>query len=281
MFQKVVKSAQLISLPDVYLKLKELMDEPEYTMAEVALLVGRDPGMATRFLRVVNSPLNRRIRKIETVSQAVSLLGIRQVHDIVLSASVAEAFEGIQTEVMNMKKFWQRSFYCAVMTKQLALECDIIEDDRLFVTGLLHDIGHLFMYIAIPEESQHAILKAKKLERPLYQMERELIGFDYAKVGGYMMRQWDLPKSLQAITYFHPEPGKSNQFASETAMLHLASLLVQADLEAGVFGEGAFLVDTAAWQLTGLTEEHCLKARQTAAEEFNAVAESISGLDFN
>jgi HD-like signal output (HDOD) protein len=232
-------------------------------------------------LRVVNSPLNRRIRKIETVSQAVSLLGIRQVHDIVLSASVAEAFEGIQTEVMNMKKFWQRSFYCAVMTKQLALECDIIEDDRLFVTGLLHDIGHLFMYIAIPEESQHAILKAKKLERPLYQMERELIGFDYAKVGGYMMRQWDLPKSLQAITYFHPEPGKSNQFASETAMLHLASLLVQADLEAGVFGEGAFLVDTAAWQLTGLTEEHCLKARQTAAEEFNAVAESISGLDFN
>ncbi len=281
MFQKVVKSAQLISLPDVYLKLKELMDEPEYTMAEVALLVGRDPGMATRFLRVVNSPLNRRVRKIETVSQAVSLLGIRQVHDIVLSASVAEAFEGIQTEVMNMKKFWQRSFYCAVMTKQLALDCGILEDDRLFVTGLLHDIGHLFMYIAIPEESQHAILKAKKLERPLYQMERELLGFDYAKVGGYMMRQWDLPKSLQAITCFHPEPGKSNQFASETAMLHLASLLVQADLEAGVFGEGAFLVDTAAWQLTGLTEEHCLKARQTAAEEFNAVAESISGLDFN
>ena len=281
MFHKVVKSAQLISLPDIYLKLKELMDDPGYTMAEVALLVGRDPGMATRFLRLVNSPLYRRVRKIETVSHAVSLLGIRQVHDIVLSASVAEAFEGIQTDVMNMKKFWQQSFYCAVMSKQLALECEIPESDRLFVTGLLHDIGHLFMYIAIPEESQHAILKAKKLERPLYQMERELIGFDYAKVGGYMMRQWDLPKSLQAITCFHPEPGKSNQFASETAMLHLASLLVQADLEAGVFGEGAFLVDTAAWQLTGLTKEHCLKARQTAAEEFNAVAESISGLDFN
>ena len=281
MFHKVVKSAQLISLPDIYIKLKGLMDEPDYTMAEVALLVGRDPGMATRFLRVVNSPLYRRIRKIETVSHAVSLLGIRQVHDIVLSASVAEAFEGIQTDVMNMKKFWQRSFYCAVMTKQLALECGVMESDRLFVIGLLHDIGHLFMYLAIPEESQQAILNAKKLERPLYQMERELIGFDYAKVGGYMMRQWDLPKSLQAITCFHPEPGKSNQFASETAMLHLACLLVQADLEAGVFGEGAFLVDTAAWQLTGLTEEHCLKARQTAAEEFNAVAESISGLDFN
>ena len=281
MFHKVVESAKLISLPDIYIKLKELMDDPEYTMAEVAILVGRDPAMATRFLRVVNSPLYRRIRKIETVSQAVSLLGIRQVHDIVLSASVAEAFEGIQTDVMNMKKFWQRSFYCAVMAKQLALECGIMESDRLFVIGLLHDIGHLFMYIAIPEESQQAILNAKKLERPLFQVERELLGFDYAKLGGYVMGHWDLPKSLQVITCFHPEPDKANQFASDAALLHLASLLVQADLEAGDFGAGAFLVNPAAWQLTGLTEERCLQARQTAAEQFGTVADSITTLDFN
>ena len=281
MFQKVVKSAQLISLPDIYIKLKELMDDPDFTMVEVALLVGRDPAMATRFLRVVNSPLYRRIRKIETVSHAVSLLGIREVHDIVLRASVAEAFEGIQTDVMDMKKFWQRSFYCAVMTKQLALKCGITESDRLFVIGLLHDIGHLFMYMAIPEESQQAILNAKKLERPLFQVERELLGFDYAKLGGYMMRQWDLPKSLQAVTCFHLEPGKANQFASEAAMLHLASLLVRADLEDGVFGAGAFLVDPVAWKVTDLTEERCLQARQTAAEEYDEVAESITTLDFN
>ena len=180
-----------------------------------------------------------------------------------------------------MKKFWQRSFYCAVMTKQLALECQILESDRLFVNGLLHDIGHLFMYIAIPEESQDTILKAKKMGRPLYQVERELLGFDYAKLGGYVMGKWDLPKSLQAITRFHPEPGKADQFESETALLHLASLLVQADLEDADFGAGAFLVDPAAWQLTGLTEEQCLQVQHTAAEQFGEVADSISSLDFN
>jgi hypothetical protein len=57
--------------------------------------------------------------------------------------------------------------------------------------------------------------------------------------------------------------------------------LVQADLEAGAFGAGAFLVDPAAWQLTDLTEERCLHARQTAAERFGEVAESITSLDFN
>jgi len=139
----------------------------------------------------------------------------------------------------------------------------------------------LFMYLAIPQESQEAILNAKKLERPLYQVERDLLGFDYAKLGGYVMGQWDLPKNLQEITCFHPEPGKADRFASETALLHLATLLVQADLEAGAFGAGAFPIDPAAWPLTGLTEELCLQARQTAAEQFDAVADSITTLDFN
>ena len=280
MFHKVAKAAQLISLPDIYIKLKDLLEDPDYTMAEVAILVGRDPGMATRFLKVVNSPLYRRIRKIETVSHAVSLLGIREVHDIVLSAAVAEAFEGIQTDVMDMQKFWQRSFYCAVMTKLLAIECEIAESDRLFVIGLLHDIGHLFMYLAIPEASQQAILKAKKLGQPLFQVERELLGFDFAKVGAHVMGQWDLPKSIRISTCFQPEPGKADPFALEAALLHLASSLVRADLEDGSFGVGEYLVDPAAWQLTGLTGEHCLDTRQRAAEQFGAVAESISALDF-
>ena len=275
MFQKIINSAQLYSLPDIYLRLKELMKDSDYTMAEVSLLVGSDPGLATRFLRVVNSPLYRRFCKVETVNHAISLLGISQVHDIVLSASVAEAFQGIETQVMDMNKFWQRSFYCAVMTKQLALECGISDSDRLFVIGLLHDIGHLFMYIAIPEESKRAISKAKELERPLNQMERELLGFDYAKVGGYMMKQWDLPESLQNAIWFHPEPSKANQFALETALLHLSSMLVRSDLEEGVFGEGAFIVDPTAWPTTSLTEEQCLNFRQTAAEQFEEASNSL------
>lgn len=275
MFQTVVKSAQLISLPDIYFKLKELIDDPDYTMAEVALLVGRDPGMATRFLRAVNNPVNRRVCQIETISHAVSLLGIRQVHDIVLSASVAQAFEGIENDVMNMKKFWQRSFYCAVMSKMLAAECEVMDSDRLFVMGLLHDIGHLFMYMAIPEESQKALLDARKLGRPLYQVERDALGFDYAQVGGYVMRLWDLPKKLQAITYFHPEPGKATHYIAETSLLHLSALLVSSELEEGVFEEGAFAVDPTAWSTIDMTVEQCLNFRNTAADEYAEVANSI------
>ncbi len=274
-FEKVIGSAQLISLPEIYLKLRALMDDPDYTMVEVALLVGRDPGMATRFLQVVNSPLNRRAARIETVSHAVTLLGIRQIHDIVLSASVAKAFEGLETEVMDMKKFWERSVYCAVLTKQLARECELMENDRFMVIGLLHDIGHLFMYLSIPGESETAIRVAAQLERPLYQVERELLGFDYAEVGSHVMREWNLPESLQTTTRLHPEPVISEHFALETSLLHIACQLVHADMERGVFGTGAHVAAPAALELTGLTDERCYQAREVASKEYQAVAETI------
>ncbi len=275
MFQKVIKSAQLISLPNIYIKLKQLIDESDYSMAQVAVLVGSDPGMATRFLRLVNSPLNRRVHEIETISHAVSLLGIQQIHDIVLSTSVSKAFEGILEQKMDMKKFWQRSFYSAVMAKQLALECGVLESDRIFTIGLLHDIGHMIMYQAIPDESQQAVQKSKETSRPLYQVERELIGFDYAKLGGYLMKQWNLPKSFQMITCFHPEPQKTNQFSMEAALLHLGYLLVLSDLEDGAFGEGAYIVDSSVWSTTGLTMENCLEYRQTAVDQFNKVKNNL------
>jgi HD-like signal output (HDOD) protein len=275
MFDKVVKGAKLVSLPDLYLKLKALMDEPDYTMAEVAILVGRDPGMTVRFLKAVNNPLNRRVCNIDSVSHAVSLLGVHQVHDIVLTAAVAEAFDGLETEVMDMKKFWKRSFYCAVVTKQLALDVEAAESDRMFVTGLLHDLGHLFMYLSIPDESRQAILQAREKTKYLHLVERELIGFDYAVLGGYMMKQWGLPKIFQVVTCFHPEPGKAVQFALETALVHLGAHLAHSELEDGVFGEGSFTVDPTALEATGLTLERCLDIRKIASEQFAEVEQSL------
>ncbi len=251
------------------------MDEPDYTMVEVAVLVGRNPGIANRFLHIINSPLNRRIQKIDSVSHAVCMLGIGQIHDIVLCASVALAFEEIKTKQMTMKKFWQRSFYCAVMAKQLAMKCRIAESDRLFVNGMLHGIGHLFMDLSIPKESEQAVLNARKQERPLYQVERELLGFDYAELGAWVMGHWGLPRSLRAITCFHPEPARATQFAMETALLHLSNLLVISDMEKSLFGKGSFTVDPTVWPTTRLTEEQCLNFRQTAADQFGEITNSI------
>jgi HD-like signal output (HDOD) protein len=272
---KIEQDARLITLPEIYFRLKELLAEPDFAMAEVAILISRDPALATRVLRIINNPLNRRIRKIESVSHAVSLLGVRQIHDIVLAASVTEAFRHEFAAIISLKQFWRRSIYCASLLQILAEDAGVSKRDSLFVVGLLHDIGHLFMWLAFHEESQHLVVAAHKEQRPLFLLEREFFGFDYAEVGGHMLSKWGLPRSLWGPVRFHTEPDQVKPFSFESSLLHLSSNLVQADLEQGEFDSGPFMVNKSAWEFAGVTKEQCHEAQQAALATYEEVCRCI------
>lgn len=272
---KIKSAARLVTLPDIYFKLKSLLDDPDYTMAEVALLVGRDPALSARFLKIVNSPLVRRHVQIETVSHAISMLGAKQVHDIVLGASVASSFQGLKPEIMDMRQFWHQSVRCGVTARQLSLRCAEVETERMFLTGLLHDMGHMFMYLAIPSQAEQAIIAAKDQNRPLYQVERELFGFDYASIAEVVMKDWHLPDSLLLPIKHHPEPDAGEPFMMETALLHIAQNLAQTDIDSSDFDLDACPIDPDAWQWTGLGEPACLDALKAAAANFADVRDSF------
>ena len=206
LWSDVTRAAKLISLPEVYLRLKSILDDPDFAMAEVAVAISQDPAVTLRLLRMVNSSLYGFTAKVETVSRAITLLGTQQIHDLVLATSVGQAFKGMSSNVMDMHRFWRRSVYCAVATSQLAAQAGDCEKEQIFIAGLLHDIGHLIMYQAIPNLSQQAILAARESNEPLYTVERDRIGFDYAETGAKLMQQWSLPESLRETTMFHVEP---------------------------------------------------------------------------
>ncbi|MDX2481745.1 MAG: HDOD domain-containing protein, partial [Desulfuromusa sp.] len=96
--QDVINATKLFSLPDVYLRLKNILDDQDFAMAEVAVVISHDPAITLRLLRIVNSSLYGFVQKIDTVSRAIILVGVQQVHDIVLATSVAETFKGMSRE---------------------------------------------------------------------------------------------------------------------------------------------------------------------------------------
>lgn len=266
----VMEAARLVSLPDVYLRLKNILDDPDFTMAEVAVVISQDPATTLRLLRMVNSSFYGFKGKVETISRAITLLGTQQVHDLVLATSVAQVFKGLSPDLMDMRKFWQSSVYCAVTSRMLASLVAGCDKERLFVAGLLRDIGHLFMYQAIPDLSEQALLAAREAGEPLHTIERTLIGFDYAKVGAEVLRTWSLPESLWLITMFHVEPEKAEKYPLETALVHLGSVLTQAE-ENGVFNEGSLTVQNSAWTVTGLSPEDCTALHGKIEVETGAV----------
>jgi len=256
-WERATAGAKLVSLPDIYLRLRSVLDDPEFSMSDVADVISRDPGMTARLLRLVNSAFFGLTAKIETVTRATSLLGTQQVHDLVLATSVAETFDGMSSEVMEMHRFWRRSVHCGILSRLLANKCNVLDSERLFVAGLLRDIGHLIMYQTLPELSQKALMQAEKTGQPLFKAEQEIIGLDYARVGGALMRQWDLPRSLAQATEFHVEPGRAGENALETAIVHLAGLICES-LGAGESPQAwQKRVDEAAWQTTRLTIRQC------------------------
>ncbi len=276
-WKDIRKEAKLVSLPDVYLRLKNILDNPDFTMAEVALAISEDPAITLRLLRIVNSSFYGLVAKIETVSRAITLLGTQQVQDLVLATSVAQAFKGISTNIMDMHRFWRRSVYCAVASRQLAALCGEGDKERVFVAGLLHDIGHLIMYRALPDLSQQAILTARESNKPLYRVERALFGFDYAWVGAELMQEWQIPASLRTTTLFHVEPEKAEIVPLETVLIHLGALLTRADDGEGVFNEGPLAATPFSWTVTGLSPEDCISLREQIEEETGEVMDLIFG----
>lgn len=256
-FETITEKAELVSLPDIYVRLRNLLDEPDFSMAEVAVVISVDPALTIRLLNLVNSSFYGFSNKIETVGRAITLLGTEQIHDLVLATAVASAFKGMSTSVMDMRQFWNRSVYRGVISRRLAVLSGKRDKERLFIAGLLSDIGHLIMYQAIPELAQQAIVQSEESREPVELTEQRILGFDYAHVGGILMGHWPLPDVIKETTRYHLDPSSAEHFHVETALVHIGSKLSHAREGLGVFNEGHLSIDSSLWLQTGLTVEDC------------------------
>ena len=271
LWEQVIGKASLLSLPEAYLNLKKVLAQPDYSMANVALAISQDPALTARLLRQVNSPFYGFSESIDTVFRAVTMMGISQVHDLALTTSVTQVFDGMNNDIMDMPDFWENSIFCAITSRNLARACESMKVESLFVAGLLHDIGHLIMYQAIPDYCQQAIIRARDHARPLYQVEREMFGFDYARVGCELMRLWKLPVSFREITEFQLEPELALEFPFETHLLHIAVTLSEmknTSMDAPSF-------DRQSMQATGLSVEQCLSIQHESEQDVMQVMSSM------
>ncbi|HEY9051961.1 MAG TPA: HDOD domain-containing protein [Gammaproteobacteria bacterium] len=250
----VKESIELISLPDVYVRLRDVMASPNSSMADIAQVIVHDPAITARLLKLVNSPFFGLAYKVDTMTHAINLLGLQQVHDLVLATVVVDSFSGFTNDYLNIYDFWFKGVYCAVTARLLAYHCDAIEDtERPFIAGLLHNIGHLVCYQIIPEETQAAQELAEQKNIELYMAERKVLGFDYAQVGAELMRVWGLPESLLEITELHNEPEKASDYKLETAIVHIATAITNNALAEIPVTPETLSVNPVCWKLTGLS----------------------------
>ncbi|MCU7930373.1 MAG: HDOD domain-containing protein [Candidatus Thiodiazotropha sp. (ex Codakia rugifera)] len=275
LWEKVTRDCKLISLPQAYVRLKSVIDSPEYRLEDVADAIRIDPALTTRVLKLINSPYFGLSAKIETVFRAVNLLGTQQIHDLALATSVAEAFSKHTTPGLDMHLFWRRSVYCGLSAQALAKQRGFMDSERLFVSGLLFDLGHMILYQSVPEITLEALSSSQQQQRPLVETEREKIGLDYARVGAVLMRQWQLPDCLVETSEFHCEPMRAQHYPIETAIVHIASLLAEGATAGGEFGTGLLQPHPGAMDKVGLSLEDCERVGSEVESELDTILYTI------
>jgi len=239
---------KLVSLPEVYIRLDGMIKDPCSNLSDIATLISDDPGLSTRLLRIANSAMFNFPSKIDSIQRAITVIGTKQLRDLVLATSVIQVFKGIPQEQVDMESFWKHSIATGIAARAMATARRESNVEHYYVAGLLHDIGRLIMYMEVPHKSHKALLVSEETSEQLHIVENDLFGFDHADVGGELMDSWDLPDALCEATRYHHSPASARHYPHDAAIVHVADIIGNT---MGYGSSGELLVpelDNKAWQ---------------------------------
>jgi len=267
--------SELASLPEVSIKVNQMVDDPDCGVNEIGKVISQDPALSAQLLRIANSPFYGFSATIDNISRAVTVLGTQQIRDLVLSTTATKAFSGIPNEIISVDDFWHHSLYCGLLARELANQNHKAQGEMLFTAGLLHDIGHLVMFNRIPELALQAIMHTIEpgVDLELYQSEREIIGFDHAEVGGKLAEQWQLPNNLVECVMYHHEPERAKEFPDEVFLIYVANKVASQAYESDEIelDEVLEIIPESKLQKCALTTENVLQAVKEAHSQISDV----------
>jgi len=267
----------LVSPPDVCMRMFELIHVPSTSVTDIANLVSVDANLTTRVLRMANSAFYRFRRKIDTVSRAITVIGTTELYQLVLSISAVKSFNNLPNELVKMETFWRHSVYTGLLARALAVRADVLHPERLFVAGVMHDIGSLILYHQRPDAMRDILVIAEGDEEVLYQAEMDRFGFSHASVAAYLMDSWQLPEELIFSIKWHHQPELAEKAGMEAHILFLANHLVNESDQGKFMGlpRTDIAIPEAMLEVVGLSEDELFFAFEEAAEQFSSTLESM------
>jgi len=249
----ITDTVEVASLPAVVMKAMELLNNPGTSASDIGRIISQDPALSVRLLKIVNSAFYGFPSRIETISRAITIVGTRELTDLILGSSAIHAFEKIPNQLVDMEEFWTHSLYAGIVARILARYLRAPNTERCFVMGLLHDVGTLVLYRQLPDQSRQALELSSEQSIPVHIAEREILNFDHAEVGAALMHTWKLPESFIEVTQHHHQPSAAECFRLETAVIHLADVIAGMAHGATNHGQLKPPLEPGAWELTGLS----------------------------
>jgi HD-like signal output (HDOD) protein len=199
--ENILKSIRIPPCPEVVVALmNELRNSEEVDFAKLVKLLSGDVGLAASMLKTANSPFFALRNKVNSVQQAVSVLGLKNMTQIVRGSSLQKALGG---EKVSMERFWERSNFTAVVASHIATQLDDVSRDDAYTLGLFHDSGIPILMQKFSDYKEKLAVSNQSAELVIV-IEDQHFGTNHAIVGNMLARNWSLPDHIsQAILVHH------------------------------------------------------------------------------
>lgn len=196
----------IFSLPDAVIRINDLIDSGDAANAELERAILNDPALTAKLLKFANSSYFGLSGKVETVLRAISIIGHKELRNLVIASSVTSTFKGIPSDLVDMDAFWHHSVTCGVTARLLA--CSVDSRERFFIAGLLHGVGRLILFSQYPKESAKVLNSMSQGEDAAIQAELKIFGFTHAQLGAELLKQWRLPPNIWKMVELQLDPMK-------------------------------------------------------------------------
>jgi putative nucleotidyltransferase with HDIG domain len=239
----------LPSLGSINQALQGLLSAENRYSAQISEIIRRDPSLASRLLRLVNSVYYGLSTPVNSIEEAVFYLGVRQIRQLTTVTPIIEDFQRLSGKcVFPWREFWQHCIGTAILTREIFSGVQSPADESDYVAGLVHDVGKIVMAWTFPDHFGEIHQQAELGNRDLVELENQILGIDHAELGALYLERHRLPELMVKAARFHHQPEKAEGFEEIVASVQIADLLMRN----GRIGCSGNFVE--------VTREHCLEA---------------------
>jgi putative nucleotidyltransferase with HDIG domain len=258
-------------LPKVVQEVMQLLATDDVDIKPLADKINHDQVLTARVLRMSNSAYFGFSRKIGTIEEAVSLIGLAKLETLVVASGVTSAFTAVPG--LDLKRFWQHSLVTASIARELAKEFGF-DQDVAYISGLMHTIGQLPIHMVFPKAGAdiEAICKGRSvLER--HEVEHDMLGINHNIVGEKLAKHWNFPEEISHVIRFYTDP--LNKDACELASVVYVAAHIAFDIESNQ--QAQYIAETLSMDVAtklGLEDTEALAERIESYRPFVAEAKT-------
>lgn len=197
------------TMPAVVQRLSWMLEDPNVSLRDIALVVSEDAPLAAQVLKVANSSYYGLKERCLSTHQAAAVLGIRVLKYTVTQAAVIQQYDHLRDSGLDLDALWQHSIVVgqgsALMMRRAKQKFEI-GSDEIYVCGLLHDLGQIALLDNLGERYVEIALKANESGRALHEVEESVLGYHHADVGAHIATTWGLPPAIVRSIGRHHAP---------------------------------------------------------------------------